>query len=362
MKSAANCRAIISPIWSTCFAIWPERFDGAYNIVFLNALGEMVVLRDPLGLRPLCYAKEGQLFAAASESVALLNLGFQADNIKSLLPGQLVVLSPERYELHTFGRSAKRAHCFFEWIYFANVASTMDERSVYLTRKNLGEELARLETVPIDADTIVVPVPDTSKAAADAMAYKLRVPSLEGLIRNRYTRPDVYRRHRQSSSKSRNEIHAAARSAGRQTCAAGGRFDCAFHHDESADQSHPRIRRREGNSRARGLPADYRAVFLRHRHVDDRRTVRPAVSARWKIDRGSSSAKWRKNSAPIRCATCRWNRSRGQSVSTTINSAGRASPANIPRRTGKNSIKLPCKTATPAVGGHMNQRRQSPRR
>ena len=53
-----------------------QRFDGAYNLVFLNALGEMVVLRDPLGIRPLCYAKEGQLFAAASESVALLNLGF----------------------------------------------------------------------------------------------------------------------------------------------------------------------------------------------------------------------------------------------------------------------------------------------
>jgi amidophosphoribosyltransferase len=41
--------------------------------------------------------------------------------------------------------------------------------------------------VPIDDDTIVVPVPDTSKAAADAMAYKLGIPSLEGLIRNRYT-------------------------------------------------------------------------------------------------------------------------------------------------------------------------------
>jgi len=44
-----------------------------------------------------------------------------------------------------------------------------------------------LETVPIDEDTIVVPVPDTSKAAADAMAFKLKIPSLEGLIRNRYT-------------------------------------------------------------------------------------------------------------------------------------------------------------------------------
>jgi amidophosphoribosyltransferase len=85
----------------------------------------------------------------------------------------------------------RRAHCFFEWIYFANVASTLDDRSVYLSREALGEELARLERldgrVPLDQDTIVVPVPDTSKAAADAMAFKLGVRSREGLIRNRYS-------------------------------------------------------------------------------------------------------------------------------------------------------------------------------
>ncbi len=39
--------------------------------------------------------------------------------------------------------------------------------------------------MPIDQDTIVVPVPDTAKAAADAMAHALGVPSVEGLIRNR---------------------------------------------------------------------------------------------------------------------------------------------------------------------------------
>ena len=44
--------------------------------MLLNALGDMLVARDPLGIRPLCYAIEGPLFAAASESVALLNLGF----------------------------------------------------------------------------------------------------------------------------------------------------------------------------------------------------------------------------------------------------------------------------------------------
>ncbi|MEX0675453.1 MAG: amidophosphoribosyltransferase [Pirellulales bacterium] len=164
-----------------------QRFDGAYCLVLLNALGDMLVARDPLGLRPLCYALEGPLFAAASESVALLNLGFAPENVKSLLPGQAVTITGGNLEIQSFARSPRRAHCFFEWIYFANVASTMDGRSVYLSRKALGEELARLETVPIDEDTIVVPVPDTSKAAADSMAFKLGIPSLEGLIRNRYT-------------------------------------------------------------------------------------------------------------------------------------------------------------------------------
>ena len=68
------------------------KFDGAYSMVYLDALGEMVVARDPLGVKPLCYAAEGPLFAAASESVALLNLGFAAESIKSLPPGQLAVI------------------------------------------------------------------------------------------------------------------------------------------------------------------------------------------------------------------------------------------------------------------------------
>jgi amidophosphoribosyltransferase len=42
----------------------------------LTSEGEMIVARDPLGIKPMCYIHEGPLFAAASESVALLNLGF----------------------------------------------------------------------------------------------------------------------------------------------------------------------------------------------------------------------------------------------------------------------------------------------
>jgi amidophosphoribosyltransferase len=170
------------------FANLSRRFDGAYNLVFLNAMGDMVVLRDPHGFRPLCYAREGNLFAAASESVALLNLGFH--EVRSLEPGEMILIQDGEVRHERFAPRQAPAHCFFEWIYFANVASTLDERSVYLARAALGRELARQEQalgrVPLDGDTIVVPVPDTGKAAADAMAYALGVRSVEGLMRNRY--------------------------------------------------------------------------------------------------------------------------------------------------------------------------------
>lgn len=168
-----------------------SRFDGAYSLVLLNAMGDMLVARDPLGIKPLCYAFDGSLFAAASESVALLNLGFDQDKIVSLEPGTALTISKGELVVERFAESPNTAHCFFEWIYFANVASTLDARSVYLTRTDLGEQLADFERshplAEIDDDTIVVPVPDTSKAAADSMAFHLGIPSREGLIRNRYS-------------------------------------------------------------------------------------------------------------------------------------------------------------------------------
>lgn len=158
--------------------------DGAYNMVFLNAMGDMFVARDPLGLRPLCWGVQGRLFAAASESVALSNLGFT--EIHDLEPGTMVLIQDGKLKVHRFAGSPRRALCFFEWIYFSNVASTLDGTSVYLCRARMGERLAELEDQTIDENCIVVPVPDTAKATADSMAFRLGIPSMEGLIRNRY--------------------------------------------------------------------------------------------------------------------------------------------------------------------------------
>ena len=165
------------------FANLAATFDGAYNIAFLNARGEMAVVRDPVGIRPMCYARTDKLFAASSESVALSNLGFH--DVRSLDPGTMALVHDGRVSITRYAPSPRRAHCFFEWIYFANAGSTLDGRSVYLARTNLGQKLAELEREDLEG-AIVVPVPDTAKPAGDAMAYALGIPSMEGLLRNRY--------------------------------------------------------------------------------------------------------------------------------------------------------------------------------
>lgn len=161
-----------------------DRLDGAYNIAFLNACGDMFVSRDPQGFRPLCYAVRDGFFAAASESVALANLGFEPDEIQDLAPGHAAIVENGKFSVQEYRPAPSRSHCFFEWIYFANVCSRLDGRSVYLTRKKLGEELARQESEATE-NAIVVPVPDTAKAAAEGMAFELKIPCLEGLMRHR---------------------------------------------------------------------------------------------------------------------------------------------------------------------------------
>ena len=147
----------------------------------------MFVARDPLGMRPLCYAKEGPLFAAASESVALTHLGFSDSSIKNIPPGHAAIIEHGRIfarrSLPTCrGRPTASSSGF--------ISPTSPARSTIAACTSRERGWARSwpssRQLTIDRDTIIVPVPDTAKAAADAMAYRLNVPSQEGLIRNRY--------------------------------------------------------------------------------------------------------------------------------------------------------------------------------
>ena len=159
-------------------------FDGAYNIAFLDAMGRMFVARDPQGFRPMCWGVKNKLFAAANESTALVNLGF--NEIHTLNPGEMVIVEKGKLRLERFASSPTRTRCFFEWVYFSNVASEIDGLAVYQARAASGQRLAELEDQELDEDCVVVPVPDTAKAAADSFAHHLNLPCMEGVIRNRY--------------------------------------------------------------------------------------------------------------------------------------------------------------------------------
>lgn len=161
-----------------------KNLDGAYNIVYMNAYGEIVVLRDPLGFKPLTYYAGDDRVVAASESNALFNSGYT--NFKDLPPGKMLIIDESGHRVETLAKSNKTSHCIFEWVYFSNVGSVIEGKSVYLTRIRLGRELAKMETEKVNDDYVILPVPDTAKSAASGFAHELGLPLQEGLIRNRY--------------------------------------------------------------------------------------------------------------------------------------------------------------------------------
>lgn len=166
------------------FASIAQVFDGAFNIAFLNSHGDLVVTRDALGIKPLCYGIKDNLLIVASESVVLTRLGIS--DYQDLQHGEMLVATPDgSYRLERFRESHKTAHCHFEWVYFANLASTLDRRSIFKSRSKMGQLLAEVEEEDT-SNAIVVPVSETAKIAGDAFGYRLRIPVIEGIVRNRY--------------------------------------------------------------------------------------------------------------------------------------------------------------------------------
>jgi len=160
-------------------------FDGAYNILFLNAEGDLIALRDPYGIRPLSYVKSDEGMAAvASEGCGLYQFG---EKYQSLKPGEMLFVQNGNVEVKKYANSKGSAHCMFEYVYFSHPSSILDGVSVYEARWRLGEELAKAEPLEVNSkDYIVIPVPDTATPAAHAYGNHLGLPVREGLLRNRY--------------------------------------------------------------------------------------------------------------------------------------------------------------------------------
>jgi amidophosphoribosyltransferase len=177
-------------------------------------------------------------------SVALLNLGFQPENIKSLAPGRRS--RSARASSPSNVSPARRAGALLlrvDLLRQRRQHAGRPQRLSVAHRAGRGTGPAGTGTRAARRDTIVVPVPDTSKAAADAMAYPGRFPSREGLIRNRYS-GRTFIEGGQGRRKAETSTRRCAKCSQGQAGAAGRGFDRPLDHHEGAAAPHPRVRRR----------------------------------------------------------------------------------------------------------------------
>ncbi|MGH7800879.1 MAG: amidophosphoribosyltransferase [Thermodesulfobacteriota bacterium] len=156
------------------------RCRGAYSLLILSP-EFMIATRDPYGFRPLVLGKLEDAVVVASETCAFDLI--EAEFVRELEPGEILVVSPRGIESFKPFPEVKHTHCVFEFIYFARPDSFMFGRNVYQVRKELGKQLAREQ--PADAD-IVVAVPDSGVPAAIGYSEESGLPLELGLLRNHY--------------------------------------------------------------------------------------------------------------------------------------------------------------------------------
>ena len=188
-QSSADSEIIAHLISHAPASSWAERISyamrklhGAYSLGIMTN-EEIIGVRDPLGVRPLCIGTLHDGWVIASESCALDHLG--AEFYREVLPGEAVLVNKDG--LKSIYQKPNTDHvlgnCIFEQIYFSRPDSLLNGDLVYTSRMNMGAQLAK--EFPVDAD-VVIGVPDSATAAAVGYSQQSGIPFTEGLVKNRY--------------------------------------------------------------------------------------------------------------------------------------------------------------------------------
>ena len=156
------------------------KLKGGYAMIVMSPK-KLVGIRDPLGLKPMCIGKIENGYVLASESAALDAVG--AEFLRDIKPGEVVIITEDSIRSEFTLTRECRAHCIFEYIYFARLDSRIDGIEVYDARIRGGESLAR--RYPADAD-IVTGVPESGITAAVGFSRQSGIPFQTVFHKNSY--------------------------------------------------------------------------------------------------------------------------------------------------------------------------------
>ena len=158
------------------------KLEGAYSMLIMSPQ-KMIAVRDPNGIKPLCYGQraDGE-YVISSESCALNSVG--ASYIRDVKNGEVVVFTKDGVQsIETHCDTKPERLCVFEYLYTARPDSAIAGCSVHLARKRAGAFLAK--AYPTEAD-VVIGAPDSGIDAAIGYAEESGVPYGLGLIKNKY--------------------------------------------------------------------------------------------------------------------------------------------------------------------------------
>jgi len=163
-----------------------SKIEDAFTMLILTQ-DKIYAARDSLGLKPLCIGGIGfDLAVVSSESSALDVVG--AEYSRDIKPGEVVVIDKYYIQSEQNNSNAK-AHCGFEYVYFARPDSYINGIPIHEARYKIGELLARRNKVGAD---VVIAVPETSIPFAMAYSNVSGIPIDLGFVRTgRHTRTAI---------------------------------------------------------------------------------------------------------------------------------------------------------------------------
>ncbi len=166
---------------------------GAFSLLGIVKNKFLFALRDPYGIRPLFYSKDKERIGIASETITLEKIGF--NEFYEIERGELIIID-ENLDIKKF-KLLKRENkfCSFEVVYFSRTTSRYKGKQIFDYRENLGKTLCDIfieNHKDFDfKETVVAPVPETSRAAAEGFFKRLKekgieIPLLDVLEKHRY--------------------------------------------------------------------------------------------------------------------------------------------------------------------------------